>query len=226
MRWQLSAIFKLAIGDGLVSVNPTSGLFIPASAKLPGEKRVLSRPDFDRALKVLSIRERLIFRLATIEGMRPGEILALQLQDLSDNSLRVKRRVYRGKIDSPKSGRSREVALSSATASLVLQWRGLLQDQRPEGWLFQSENPASPLIRDNVQRRHIQPKLAKIGLGWVTFQVLRRTNGSWAHKAGIDAKVASDQRGHGVGVAMNEYIQADLEQKLRAVRTLDLEVIQ
>jgi integrase len=226
MRWQLSAIFKLAIGDGLVSVNPTSGLFIPASAKLPGEKRVLSRPDFDRALKLFSIRERLIFRFATIEGMRPGEILGLQLQDFGDNSVRVNRRVYRGKVDSPKSGRSRLVALSSATASLVLQWRGLLQDQRPEGWLFQSENPASPLSRDNVQRRHIQPKLAKIGLGWVTFQVLRRTNGSWAHKAGIDAKVASDQRGHGVGVAMNEYIQADLEQKLRAVRTLDLEVIQ
>ena len=226
MRWQLSAVFEMAIGDGLVSVNPTSGLFVPACTKPASEKRVLARSDVERALKVLPIRERLIFRLGTIEGMRPGEILGLQLQDIGEGFLRVNRRVYRGQIDSPKNGRSRVVALSPNTASLVVQWRGLLLDQRDEAWLFQSENPASPLSRDNVQHRYIQPMLAKIGLGWVTFQVMRRTNGSWAHKSGIDPKVAADQRGHGVGVAMNEYIQADLEQKQLAVRVLDSEVIQ
>ena len=47
----------------------------------------------------------------------------------------------------------------------------LLPDQRPEAWVFQSENVSSPLMRDNVQRRFLQPKLANIGLGWVTFQV-------------------------------------------------------
>jgi integrase len=226
MRWQLSAIFKLAIGDGVVSLNSTSGLLIPKWAKGPGEKRVLTGPDIFRALAVLPIRERLIFRLAVIEGMRPGEILGLQLQDVGQDFVRVARRVYRGDIDLPKTGRARVVALSSSTASLLSEWRGLLQDQRPEAWLFQSENAASPLIRDNVQRRHMQPKLAEIGLGWVTFQVLRRTQGSRAHKLGVDPKVAADQRGHGVGVAMNDYIQADLEQKLQAVRTIDSEVIQ
>jgi hypothetical protein len=68
--------------------------------------------------------------------------------------------------------------------------------------------------------------LKEIGLDWVTFQIMRRTNGSQAHKRGVDPKVAADQRGHGIGVAMNEYIQADLEQKLEAVKTLDSEVIQ
>jgi hypothetical protein len=43
---------------------------------------------------------------------------------------------------------------------------------------------------------------------------------------GIDPKVAADQRGHGVGVAMSEYIQADLEQKLDVARTIDSGVIQ
>ena len=221
MRWQLSAIFKLAIGDGVVSVNPTSGLIIPKWAKGPAEKRVLAGPDIFRALAVLPIRERVIFRLAVMEGMRPGEIFGLQLQDVGEQSVRVARRVYRSDVDSPKTGRSRVVALSPSTASMILEWRGLLQDQRLEAWLFQSENPASPLNRDNVQRRHIQPKLAKIGLGWVTFQVMRRTQGSRAHKLGIDPKVAADQRGHGVGVAMNYYVQADLEQKLQAMKTLD-----
>ena len=92
--------------------------------------------------------------------------------------------------------------------------------------MFQSENVHSPLIRDNVQRRFIQPKLANIELGWVTFQVMRRTNASLGHKRGIDPKVAADQRGHGLGVALEVYAQSDLEQKLQAVRALESEVVQ
>jgi integrase len=178
-------------------------------------------------MEALPIRERLIFRLATIEGMRPGEILGLQLHDLREHSVKVARRIYRGDVDSPKTGRAREVALSPATRSLLLEWVNLLADQcRSEAWLFPSENPETPLMRDNVQRRFLQPKLAAIGLGWVTFQVMRRTNASLGHKHGIDPKVAADQRGHSVGVALEVYTQADLEQKLQAVTRLDSELVQ
>jgi hypothetical protein len=72
----------------------------------------------------------------------------------------------------------------------------------------------------------LQPKLAKIGLGWVTFQVMRRTNASLGHKRGVDPKVAADQRGHGLGVSMDVYTQSDLDQKLRAVQALESEVVQ
>jgi hypothetical protein len=57
------------------------GLSVPVCAA-PCEKKVLSGADILHALKVLPIRERLIFRLATIEGMRPGEIPGLQLRDV------------------------------------------------------------------------------------------------------------------------------------------------
>jgi integrase len=225
LRWQMNAIFRLAMGDGAVSVNPTMGLSVPVCAA-PREKKVLSWADFSRAMKALPMRERLIFRLATIEGMRPGEIFGLQLRDVREQSVRVERRVYRGDVDSPKRGRAREVALSPISLSLLKEWIPLLTDQRPEAWLFQSENPASPLSRDNVQRRHIQPKLAPLGLGWVTFQVMRRTNGSLAHKRGVDPKVAADQRDHAIGVALDFYTQADLEQKLEAVKRLESELVQ
>jgi integrase len=221
LRWQMHAIFRLAMGDGAISVNPTLGLAVPV-CKVPREKKVLSWADILRAQKALPNRERLIFRLATIEGMRPGEILGLQLRDLRERSVRVERRVYRGDVDSPKMGRAREVALSSASLSLLKEWIPLLEDQRPEAWVFQSENPASPISRDNVQRRHIQPKLTALELGWVTFQVMRRTNGSLAHKRGVDPKVAADQRGHGLGIALEVYTQTDLEKKPQAVKKLSL----
>jgi hypothetical protein len=73
---------------------------------------------------------------------------------------------------------------------------------------------------------HLFNGQGEIGLGWVTFQVMRRTNGSLAHKLGTDPKAAADQRGHGLGVSMEVYTQAGLEQKLDVVRRLDSEVIQ
>ena len=158
LRWQMHAIFRLAMGEGAIDRDPTLGLSVPKFAVEPREKRVFSFEDFGRVMKVLPLRERLIVRLATVEGMRPGEILGLQLRDLLDQSMRVRRRVYRGDVDSPKTGRTREAALSPITRSLLSEWTTLLADQRPEAWLFQSEKVTSPLMRDNVQRRFIQPK--------------------------------------------------------------------
>jgi hypothetical protein len=60
VRWQLSAIFKMAVGDGLVSVDPSAGLVNPV-CKPQGRKRAVSVEDFQRAQMCLPIRERLIF---------------------------------------------------------------------------------------------------------------------------------------------------------------------
>jgi uncharacterized small protein (DUF1192 family) len=68
--------------------------------------------------------------------------------------------------------------------------------------------------------------LEKVGLGWVTFQVLRRTNARLSRKAKIDDKVAADQRGHGLGVSLEVYSLSDLEQKIEAVNRLEAVVIQ
>jgi hypothetical protein len=55
---------------------------------------------------------------------------------------------------------------------------------------------------------HIKAKLEPIGLGWVNFQVLRRTHASLGHQAKVDPKVAADQRGHGVEVVLDVYTKS------------------
>jgi integrase len=189
----------------------------------------MSPAEIRLALSVLDFRERLIFRLAVFGGMRPGEIFAICLGDVHQDSIFVKQRVYKGDIDTPKGRKgkrtSRTVALSSETLSDLAAWRALLLDDSPEAYLFPSENN-TPLSRDNVRKRNILPRLEKVGLGWVTFQVLRRTNARLSRKAKIDDKVAADQRGHGLGVSLEVYSLSDLEQKIEAVNRLEAEVIQ
>jgi hypothetical protein len=78
-----------------------------------------------------------------------------------------------------------------------------------------------PISLDNLWRRSMKPKLAVVGLGWATFQILRKTNATLSKKHGVDPKVAADQRGHGIGVSLQFYTSSDIEQKREAVRKLD-----
>jgi hypothetical protein len=71
----------------------------------------------------------------------------------------------------------------------------------------------------------MQPKLEKVGLGWATFQILRKTNASLSKKYKVDPKVASDQPGHGIGVSMDVYTSSDLEQKWAAVNKLEAAIL-
>ena len=94
--------------------------------------------------------------------MRPGEILGLQRQQISEDctAVTVAQRLYRGDIDTPKTNSSRRlVAISPKTASLLTEWMGLVEE-KADAWVFVSENrPKKPVWRDNVWYRHMKPKL-------------------------------------------------------------------
>jgi integrase len=103
----------------------------------------------------------------------------------------------------------------------IAAWREISADTAPDALMFPSER-GTFLSRDNFLRRNIQKKLEKVGLGWVNFQVLRRTQASLGHKEGLDPKVAADQRGHAIGVAIDTYTESDLESRREAVTKLEL----
>jgi integrase len=225
LRFRLRSIFELAISEGVVDRNPAATLFTPRHCAAGKEKFVLTPEESTAMIAALSLREKLITRLATWEGMRPGEILALQIGDLETNSLWVRRRLYKGNLDVPKTKRSyREVALTTGTIGLLSAWRESIDDA-PETWLFASEN-GNPIRRDWIWRRYMLPKLKPIQMEWATFQVMRRTFATLSKKAGVDAHTRSAQMGNTVDVNENEYAVATFEQKLAAVRRLESTVIQ
>jgi integrase len=136
----LKAIFEMAEADQLVTKSPANGLVMPRCKEAP-PKRTITADDVLRSQMVLPIRDRLIFRLAVCEGMRPGEIVGLQVGDFHENgTIHVNRRSYAGRIDTPKSRRSRRVIPATGTTKVLMQqWVELLKDQRSEAWMFPSE---------------------------------------------------------------------------------------
>ena len=90
-----------------------------------------------------------------------------------------------------------------------------------EAWIFASENPSTPLWRDNVWRRHMEPRLKTIGLEWATFQVMRRTHATLMKTLGVDGKLVADQLGHTLDVNQNVYTQSPVESRLGMVNQLE-----
>ena len=161
--------------------------------------------------------------LAFIVGLRPGEIFALKWDRVRDDHLDIQQRVYRGKLDSPKTTYSvRRVALSDGLRFAFGVWREVSCDASPEAWVFPSETLRTPLSKDNCWRRHFLPKLQAVGLGWVNFQVLRRTHSSLMRELEVDSKVVADQLGHSLDVNFNVYTQTALRVRKEAVNSLEV----
>ncbi len=221
MRFRLRSIFELAMSERVVEFNPATSLFTPRKCQPGRPRRVLTPSQAGTLVQLLGSREGVIARLATWEGMRPGEILALRVSDLDGDSLWVKRRLYKGELDDPKNERSaRQVALTLGTKTLLEVWVQTLDTGSDSDWLFPSEN-GTPIRRENLWPRYILPKLEPADLAWATFQVMRRSFATWAKKAGVDAHTRSAQMGNTVDVNENEYAVATFDQKLAAIRRLE-----
>ena len=150
-------------------------------------------------------------------------MLALQRRHVSEDAsvVKVEQRVYRGDIDDPKTIPSkREVAIPPRTAELLLEWMNAAVGPEPEAYLFASEK-GKPIWRDTLMYDHIRPKLKPHGLEWVDFQVMRATHASIGHKLKLDPKVTADQRGHGVGVAIEEYTKTSVKDRAAAAKKLE-----
>jgi len=226
LRWDLRSVFKLALAEGAAHRDPTASLYIPRGAASE-PTRAMTGEEVEQYIAVLGYRERVIAHLAIFTGMRPGEILGLQRRHVSEDCRRVviDQRIYRGEVDTPKTRSSRRtVAVPTKTATLLKEWMELVGTGE-NAWVFVSENPKQPVWRDNVWYRHMKPKLDPLDLSWANFQALRRTHASLGHEAGIDPKVAADQRGHGIGVALDVYTKAALTKRAEAAELLETAVL-
>jgi integrase len=226
LRWDLSAIFEMAVAERVILSNPATRLYTPKYAPR-GKTRAMTVEEVNVALGAVEFREQILLHMAVFAGFRPGEMLALQRRHVSEDGtvVRVEQRVYRGDIDDPKTDPSRrEVAIPPRTAELLLEWMNTSVGPEPDAYVFAGEK-GKPIWRDTLIYDHIRPKLKPHGLEWVDFQVMRATHASIGHRLKLDPKVTADQRGHGVGVAIEEYTKTSLKDRAVAAKKLEQEVL-
>jgi len=225
LRWDLKQIFDMAVAEGKVDRNPALLLFTPRTAAKPIH-RVMTVVQVRHCFAALDQRERLIAKLAVLAGMRPGEIFAMTWGRLTATHADIMQRVYRRKVDTPKTDNStRQAALSAGLLSDIEAWRALAISSSDDAWVFPSER-MTPLSKDNCWHRYMLPKLRGVGLEWCNFQVMRRTHATLMHQLKADPKLVADQLGHTVDVSLNVYAQSPVEGRLAIVNELESLLIQ
>jgi integrase len=226
LRFDLKAIFRLAVAEGVLSVNPTLSLYKPQGLDKP-RGRAMTGAEVAIVIGAVEFREKVILGLAIFGGFRPGEILGLQRKHVANGAsvIGIQQRVYRGELDDPKTDAStRTAAVPPRTAALLRHWLEMAVPSDPDAFVFAGET-GRPLWRDTLLTDHIKPRLKPYRLDWVDFQVMRRTHATLSHEAGIDPKVQADQRGHGLGVAMDVYTRTTTEARAEAARQLEESVL-
>jgi integrase len=220
LRWDLKQIFDMAAAEGHILLNPALLLFTPREAKKP-RRRTLGIEQVQRLFEALAPRERLIAKFAVVGGMRPGEIFALTWGRLTATYADIRQRVYRRKIDTPKTENSyRQAALSEGLLAEIEAWRLAALKTDDRAWVFPSER-MTPLSKDNCWYRIMKPALKKVDLGWANFQVMRRTHATLMKALGADGKLVADQLGHTLDVNQNVYTQSPVESRRVIVNQLE-----
>jgi integrase len=223
LRWDLRAICRLAQEDGFLTRDQSGSLFTPETEHA-AEKRILTREEIVTLIAALPLRERLFARFALFAGMRPGEIIALRWDSFEAAIARIDHRIYKGAADRPKGKRgrntSRVAALPSALLADLAQWREKSRRSATSP-VFTSANLTTPAQYEKILADHIRPALQEIGLGWVNFQVMRRTWSSLSKAAGADQQAVADQLGHTVKVDLADYSQSPMEDRLAAVEAFE-----
>ncbi|MGA2077871.1 MAG: tyrosine-type recombinase/integrase [Terriglobia bacterium] len=220
LRWDLKQIFDMALAEGHIDRNPAVLLFTPKEAKRP-VRRAMTIEEVQTMFAALAERERLIAKLAVLAGMRPGEIYALTWGRMASTHADIRQRVYRRKLDTPKTTNScRKAALSEGLLNDIEAWRAAAVSTADHAGVFPSEW-MTPLSKDNFWRREMLPKLAAVGLGWANFLVMRRTHSTLMKEIGVDAKLVADQLGHEVDVDINTNTLTSVELRQAAVNQLE-----
>ena len=134
-----------------------------------------------------------MYVLAVTTGMRSGELLGLRWEDidLEAGTLQVRRTVFNGRIEAPKTLKGkRSIKLSQVSL------RALRKHQKRGEWVFCTK-AGTPISVHNIHRRSWKPLLKKADLPLDTrFHDLRHTAVTLLLTKSVHPKVVQEMLGH------------------------------
>ena len=203
----LHSVFKRAVIDGVVAVNPCAHTRLPKLVTKP--KRAVTPANFDVLLANIDARYRTLVLVAIETGMRWGELIALRPRDINFATrvvtvgrvvLEVSKKIsptgerYLVR-DYPKDDETRWIQIGEDLCQVIREHM-VAYGVRDDGLLF-ATRAGTPLSRNTFRTRVWQPALQQAQLSeTVRFHDLRGAHASWLLAGGTDLKVVMDRLGH------------------------------
>ena len=210
--------------EGLIAINPADGCRLPP--KKGREMQVLTREELQRLLiqaKAEGCYELFLLELST--GLRRGELLALQWEDLNveTGELRVERQVTRtgGQlvVSTPKTKASvRTLVLPPPVVEALLDYQAIVHSR----WMFPSPKKEDAPRDPASCRKKLETILERTGCRHVRFHDLRHTFATEALEHGMDVKTLSAVIGHvSAATTLDIYTHVTNQMRTQAAEKID-----
>jgi integrase len=199
----LRAIYRRAVQRGEVTVNPTTGLELPAVRG--GRDRFATPAECTELLQPLSRRDRALWATAMFGGLRRGELMALRIEDidLGAGVIHVRRGwdPKDGEI-ATKNGKDRRVPIAAVLRDYLDEH--LLNLGWKDGLVF-GVTASDPYTVTPLTMRATKA-WSEAKLGRITLHECRHTFASLMIAAGVNAKALSTYMGHAnISITMDKY---------------------
>jgi integrase len=223
LRHLLSKVMGTAVNWDYVPNNPVRGVKMPERT-LKRPHRFLTAEEVRRLIAASKEPIHTIVLLATMTGLRIGEILALRWGrvDLLRGTLLVAETCYKGHFGSPKTRASRrEVPLAPAVVRELKAYYSRSAERSPSALVF-ATNQGAPLAADNLRKKALRTACKRAGLQRIDWHTLRHTHGTLLHSQGTPLKVAQAQLGHShMATTLDVYTHASVTAQRDAVNLLE-----
>ena len=192
----LNSIFNFAMTIELLVKNPCTGIKLP---RAPKREMDFLRPEEVRAFLAAFTDEemRCFFTTAVMTGMRRGELLGLQWDDIDYRAsvIRIRRSIANGQIQLPKTDKSRR-AIQVGPALLQALRAHKLRTGGRSSFVFTTKG-GTLIDPDNMVKRVFEPTLRAAGIErHIRFHDLRHSFASILINEGANLKFVSEQLGH------------------------------
>ena len=213
-----------AVSDRLIVKNPIEGCKAPPIRR--EEMQLLTREELQRLLiqaKDEGYYE--VFLLELTTGLRVGELMALQWDDLNfkTGELRIERQVYRTKeellIQEPKTKASiRTVILPPPVAEALRVYKQTVSSR----WMFPSPKKEDAPLAPAAASHRLSKILTHTGCKKVRFHDLRHVFATNALEHGMDVKTLSTIIGHvSSATTLNVYAHVTDDMQRQAATKID-----
>ena len=201
----IKSALEYARRSGYIDINPAAAVRPPKVPKYVSQALTVEQVFTFLALAKQTSKYYLFYLLALSTGLRRGELLALQWQDInfSTGHLAINKALVRGKITITKSNTSnRVVGLPKDVLAELIEAKA----KSHSDYIFVNDR-GSFYDASNIRKRDFKPLLKAAGLPESTrLHDLRHTHASLLLESGVDLKHISEQLGHsGIGITMDLY---------------------
>ena len=237
IRDVLSSVLRSAVQFNLLVKNPVEGLKLPPPKTGRRAKPYVTPEQFHALMNLMAEPYATMVFVAVYTGFRVSELVGLRWRNVHSDSITIDERFTRGDWGAPKSDASNAtVPVNRAVIERLQRLKTMtvtvragrakrqvrvVKSDGADDLVFQSPLKGAPMRDNNVLVRHIKPAGRKLNIGWVNWQVLRRSFATWLKMTGADVKDAQALMRHSrASTTLDIYQQFVPESQRKAVENL------